>query len=147
MSNIGTNPLRQRTALKVGPIGRTGRAGNEGLAITLFAPENAIKAEQYEKKLCEFRRLSELSENRDYILCASNQTMVIEAGKKDKIRAGDILGALTGDCGLKGNDIGKIDIGDIQSHVAISKTVINMAYKKLKNGKIKKRRIGVWLLS
>jgi ATP-independent RNA helicase DbpA len=73
-------------------------------------------------------------------------TLVIEGGKKDKIRAGDILGALTGDAGLKGTSIGRIDLYDRQSYVAIESTFVDEAHKKLKNGKIKNRKFSVWVL-
>lgn len=127
-------------------IGRTGRCENDGLAITLFAPENAIKAEMYENKDRQFNNLSELGDVKKHLLVAPNKTLVIEAGKKDKLRAGDILGALTGDCGLNGSDIGIIDLYENQSYVAISSNIIEKACQRLKKSTIKKRRIGVWLL-
>ena len=74
------------------------------------------------------------------------QTLVIEAGKKDKIRAGDLLGALTGDVGITGDSIGKIDIYDRQSYVAIDRQLINSVHKKLSNGKIKGKKFPVWIL-
>ena len=73
-------------------------------------------------------------------------TLVIEGGKKDKLRAGDILGALTGDAGLKGTSIGRIDIYDRQAYVAIESKFINLAEKNLKNGKIKNKKFSVWVL-
>jgi len=73
-------------------------------------------------------------------------TLVIEGGKKDKVRAGDLLGALTGDAGLKGSSIGKIDIYDRQSYVAIERKLIDEAHKKLSNGKIKGKKFSVWIL-
>ena len=73
-------------------------------------------------------------------------TLVIEGGKKDKLRAGDILGALTGDAGLKSSSIGKIDIYDRQAYVAIANKDIDQAEKQLKNGKIKNKKFSVWVL-
>jgi len=73
-------------------------------------------------------------------------TLVIEGGKKDKVRAGDILGALTGDTGLSGSSIGKIDIYDRQAYVAIESKLIDEAHKKLNNGKIKGKKFSVWIL-
>ena len=75
-----------------------------------------------------------------------NITLVIEGGKKDKVRAGDILGALTGEAGLKGSSIGKIDIYDRQAYVAIESKLIDEAHKQLKNGKIKGKKFSVWIL-
>jgi ATP-independent RNA helicase DbpA len=73
-------------------------------------------------------------------------TVVIEGGKKDKLRAGDILGALTGDGGLAGSSIGKINIYERQAYVAIRSDDSNKAYNYLKNGKIKNRKFSVWVL-
>lgn len=67
--------------------------------------------------------------------------------KKDKVRAGDLLGALTGDAGLAGSSIGKIDIYERQSYVAIEAKLIEHAHKKLQNGKIKGKKFSVWILS
>ena len=59
----------------------------------------------------------------------TNMTLIIEGGKKDKVRAGDLLGALTGDAGLKGSSIGKIDIYDKETNAIIErKTKVNKIY-------------------
>ena len=75
-----------------------------------------------------------------------NVTLIVEGGKKDKVRAGDILGALTGEAGLKSSSIGKIDIYDRQAYVAIETKLIDEAHKQLKNGKIKGKKFSVWIL-
>ncbi len=72
------------------------------------------------------------------------QTLYISGGRKNKIRAGDILGALTGELGkLPGSEIGKIEIHDNFSYVAISKSLISSAVERLNNGKIKVRKLRV----
>jgi ATP-independent RNA helicase DbpA len=73
-------------------------------------------------------------------------TLVIEGGKKEKLRAGDILGALTGEGGLKGSEIGKIDIYERQSYAAIQSAKIDDAYDRLKQGKIKGKKFSIWIL-
>ncbi|SFV68886.1 ATP-dependent 23S rRNA helicase DbpA [hydrothermal vent metagenome] len=73
-------------------------------------------------------------------------TLVIEGGKKDKLRAGDILGALTGEAELAGKSIGKIDIYDRQAYVAVVRQETEKAYKYLKNGKIKNKKFSIWRL-
>ncbi|MEJ2372662.1 MAG: DbpA RNA binding domain-containing protein [Sulfurimonas sp.] len=77
---------------------------------------------------------------------AKYKTLVIEGGKKDKLRAGDILGALTAGKILDGKDIGKIEIYDRQSYVAIATNLINKAYTKLNNDTIKTKKFSVWIL-
>ena len=75
-----------------------------------------------------------------------NITLVIEGGKKDKVRAGDILGALTGEAGIGGEFVGKIDIYDKQSYVAIDASKVDEAHERLKNGKIKGKKFSIWIL-
>ena len=70
-------------------------------------------------------------------------TICIAGGKKDKVRPGDILGALTGDAGLEGNDVGKIDIFNFVAYVAIKRGQANAALSQLERGKIKGRRFKV----
>jgi len=74
-----------------------------------------------------------------------NVTIVLEGGKKDKVRPGDILGALTGAAGIESKYVGKIDIYDRQSYVAIDSRMVEKAYSYLKNGKIKGRTFSVWV--
>ena len=69
--------------------------------------------------------------------------MCIAGGKKQKIRAGDILGALTGEAGIPGSAVGKIAIADFQSYVAIGREEVNAAQGRLLNGKIKGRKFKV----
>ena len=64
-------------------------------------------------------------------------TLSIAAGRKDKIRPGDILGALTQDAGLDASDIGKIDISALYAYVAIKQNQLNKAYHFIKHGKLK----------
>lgn len=77
---------------------------------------------------------------------APYSTLVIEGGKKDKMRPGDILGALTGEAAIPVKYIGKIDLYDRQSYVAIDRSMIDKAYAQLKKRKIKGRRFPVWIL-
>ncbi len=70
-------------------------------------------------------------------------TILIDGGKKQKVRPGDILGALTGKTGIKGNQVGKIHIFDNRAYVAINQKVIKPALKKLSEGKLKGRSFRV----
>ena len=126
-------------------IGRTGRAGKEGLAVTLFSKRYAERMAGYQNKTRKFDTIDTLGEIDGFTLTPPNSTLVLEAGKKDKMRPGDILGALTGDAGLEGKYVGKIDIYDRQSYVAIEKNMIQKAYSYLKSGQIKGRTFPVWL--
>lgn len=126
-------------------IGRTGRAGKEGIAVTLYTSRESRVMDNYRNEIRRFEESDSLTEVEDFTLTAPNSTLVIEAGKKDKMRPGDILGALTGEAGIKGDFVGKIDIYDRQSYVAIARNMIEKAHSQLKGGKIKGRTFPVWI--
>ncbi|NCG20460.1 MAG: hypothetical protein GWP91_15735 [Rhodobacterales bacterium] len=71
------------------------------------------------------------------------RTLVIMGGRKDKLRPGDILGALTKDGGIDGADVGKIVLTDRRAWVAIKAEVANRAANGLNRGRIKKKRFRV----
>ncbi|OIP56011.1 MAG: ATP-dependent RNA helicase DbpA [Helicobacteraceae bacterium CG2_30_36_10] len=127
-------------------IGRTGRAGNEGLAMTLYNTYEIQNANEYQNTTRLFEDSSMLKKVKGFEMRPPYVTLVIEGGKKDKVRAGDLLGALTGEAGLAGSAIGKIDIYERQSYVAIESRLIDAAHKKLSNGKIKGKNFSVWIL-
>lgn len=128
-------------------IGRTGRAGKEGIAVTFYSNRQASYIDEYRNETRIFEHdMSALSVPKKFRLKAPNSTLVIEGGKKDKLRPGDILGALTGDVGIEGKYVGKIDIRDRQSYVAIDRSLTDKVHTWLKSGKIKGRKFSVWLL-
>lgn len=125
-------------------IGRTGRAGASGLAMSMVAEAEVTRMlaiEKYQKQPCRCDVAASLDRNDSYTLEANMVTIQIDAGRKNKIRPGDILGALTGDAGLDGADIGKIDIFDMASYVAVSKSALRQAMDYLADGKVKGRSI------
>jgi ATP-independent RNA helicase DbpA len=70
-------------------------------------------------------------------------TLCINGGRKNKVRAGDILGALTANTRLPGKQIGKIDIFDNLAYVAVERSIAKQALKILSEGKIKGRKFRV----
>ena len=127
-------------------IGRTGRAGRSGMAITLCTPRERPKAENIEQVLGEplpWRPLK-LSPARGKTLhLATMRTLVIDAGRQDKLRPGDILGALTGEAGLTADAIGKIDVFATRAYVAIVRDRAEQALERLRAGRIKGRNFRV----
>src|SRR3546814_18782466 len=70
-------------------------------------------------------------------------TLRIDAGRTDKLRPGDIVGALTGEAGLHKDAIGKIDVYATRSYVAIARKQAEQALARLRAGKIKGRKVRV----
>lgn len=122
-------------------IGRTGRAGAKGLALSLVAPAQHARlahVQAYLEQDIAKGSLETLKGDSAHKIASTMVTFCIEAGRKQKIRPGDIQGALTGgEVGLPAVLIGKIDISDNQTFVAVDKTVADKAFKRLQNGKIK----------
>ncbi|MFC4525835.1 ATP-dependent RNA helicase DbpA [Dyella halodurans] len=127
-------------------IGRTGRAGEAGHAITLVTPRERPKAINIEEQLGQALPWSPLklaAPKGKQLNLAPMKTVVIDAGRQDKLRPGDILGALTGDAGLDAKDIGKIDVFATRAYVAIRRDLANKALERLRAGKIKGRNFRV----
>lgn len=128
-------------------IGRTARAGESGLAISLCAPEEAVRANALEEMLHMKLNWQPIPAGlRITPLDAAMATLCIDGGKKAKIRPGDILGAMTGDMGLNGEDIGKIVIHPMHAYVAVRQGIAQQARKLLQQGKIKGKPVRVRLL-
>ncbi|WP_424682660.1 ATP-dependent RNA helicase DbpA [Frateuria sp. YIM B11624] len=127
-------------------IGRTGRAGQPGLAITLCTPRERPKAgniEQAQGGPLPWRSLKLAPPRGKSLHLAPMKTLVIDAGRQDKLRPGDILGALTGDAGLAAGDIGKIDVFATRAYVAIARTLADKALDRLRAGRVKGRNFRV----
>ncbi|MBS0290019.1 MAG: ATP-dependent RNA helicase DbpA [Proteobacteria bacterium] len=123
-------------------IGRTGRQGKSGIAISLFSHAQIFKLDAIEKYTqAKITRTEEASLNttNNVRTVPRMRTLCINGGKKNKIRPADILGALTGKGGIAGDQVGKIDIFDFYSYVAIDYMISSQALNKLQQGKIKGR--------
>lgn len=130
-------------------IGRTGRAGAEGTAIsfcTVNELQRAHAIEDYLSQTLEWKESSELNHVNVEPLMAEMMTLSIDGGRKAKVRPGDILGALTGSAGLTAAEVGKIAIFDTQAYVAIRRKSAKNALERLRNGKIKGKSCRVWLI-
>ncbi|MCF6336857.1 MAG: ATP-dependent RNA helicase DbpA [Gammaproteobacteria bacterium] len=138
--------LSHDTEVHVHRIGRTGRAGSKGIACTLYTDNESYKVamlEDYLKQNINNEALpsSNLLNKTPYQ--PAMVTLQIDGGKKQKMRPGDILGALTGEKGIAGKHVGKISIDDNRAYVAINCEVVKPALKKLEAGKLKGRSFRV----
>lgn len=132
-------------------VGRTGRAGEQGLAISLVGTEDDYKLRLLEDSLIEsgaqpiqLQPVPEHSAQKP--LQAKMITVQLNGGKKDKLRPGDIVGALTRDNALSMDDIGKIKIQSKWAFVAIRREVADRALKLFNGDKIKGKRFRAQLL-
>jgi len=127
-------------------IGRTGRAGNKGVACTLYSDRESYKIAQLEEYIGHRLNTELLPPAHLLSEPVYKPTMVsllIDGGKKQKVRPGDILGALTGQNGIDGKQVGKIQIFDNRAYVAVSCEAASLALKKLTDGKLKGRSFRV----
>jgi len=123
-------------------IGRTGRAGSKGVAHTLFSDKEAYKVarlEAYLERSIEPEPLPPFTLLEKPVYKPAMACLQIDGGKKQKVRPGDILGALTGDNGIAGKQVGKIHIFDQCAYVAVNRDAARPALTKLTEGKIKGR--------
>jgi ATP-dependent RNA helicase DbpA len=132
--------------------GRTGRAGESGIAVTIGTQEDSFRIAEIESRLSIRIQKPVLGFESQFgfrpeFKRSAMRTLQIAAGRKQKLRPGDVLGALTGaGVNLKGSDIGKIEIGDWVSYVAVRSEVSEQALRGLRDGRIKAQKFNVALV-
>jgi len=123
-------------------IGRTGRAGEQGLALSLVTAAESRRAAAIEDYLgvsVPRAELESLTMPSSTSLEAPMVTISIDGGRKNKLRPGDVLGALTGEAGIPGSEVGKINVFNFHTYVAISRGSAKAALACLSTNKIKGR--------
>jgi len=126
-------------------IGRTGRADATGRAITLYTSKESEKS-AYILQKTERAQLEALRADSRFRMQSDYDTLCLNGGKKTKLRKGDILGTLCKEIGIENTLIGKIDITDSKSYVALHHTVTDKVLKALKKVKIKKKKYLAWIV-
>jgi ATP-independent RNA helicase DbpA len=127
-------------------IGRTGRAGSQGVACTLVSDKEKYKLNLLETHIGQTIAVSPLPSNKLLNQAPRRPAMAtlqIDGGKKQKVRAGDIVGALTAKGEIDGAQVGKIQIFDHSAYIAVAREVTQLALDKIAHGKLKGRSFRV----
>jgi ATP-dependent RNA helicase DbpA len=130
-------------------IGRTGRAGESGLALNLASMDemgSVGKIEQLQGRESAWHPLSELVPTGKGPLVPPMTTLHIQGGRKEKIRPGDVLGALTADLGYTREQVGKINVNEWSTYVAVDRDIAQQAASRLNAGRIKGKSVKVRVL-
>jgi ATP-independent RNA helicase DbpA len=130
-------------------IGRTGRVDAEGWAFSLVGMDemgSVGKIEQLGGFSSEWKKLADLKPASAEALRPPMQTIQILGGRKEKIRPGDVLGALTKDLGFAGAQIGKINVNEFSTYVAVERGIAAEVLRKLSGAKVKGRSVKLRLL-
>ncbi|WP_322093429.1 ATP-dependent RNA helicase DbpA [Paraburkholderia bannensis] len=130
-------------------IGRTGRADQDGWALSLSTMNEMGRVggiEQALKREVEWHPVAELKAASNEPLLPPMETVQILGGKKEKIRPGDVLGALTGEAGFTGAQIGKINVTEFSTYVAVERSIAGNVVRKLNAGKVKGKKVRARLM-
>ena len=131
-------------------IGRTGRVDAQGWAWSLASLDemgSVGKIEAMQGAESEWHPLSELVPASAEPLVPPMVTLQIVGGRKEKIRAGDVLGALTKDAGFAAAQIGKINVNPFSTYVAVDRQIARQALSKLNAGKVKGKSVKARLVA
>ncbi len=124
-------------------IGRTGRADAEGLAVTLVSESEmaGLRAiEAHAQVVLKPKGIESVRYHANRIVQPAFATLSIDGGKRQKLRPGDILGALTKEAGIDGDDIGKINVTNQVSVIAVKLRSVKRAMAQFREGKIKGKK-------
>ncbi len=127
-------------------IGRTGRADMDGWALSLCSTADKRRIAAIAQMMGsepEWHALDSLQDSHASLLVPPMVTLQILGGRKDKIRPGDVLGALTGEAGFTREQVGKITVTDQSTYVAVARNIARDAVRKLSAGKVKGKMVKV----
>ncbi|RMX07987.1 ATP-dependent RNA helicase DbpA [Corticibacter populi] len=144
--NVDTTPDAE---VHIHRIGRTGRGDAEGLALSLASMDemgSVGRIEELQGRESEWHPLTDLKPASNAPMVPAMRTIQISGGRKEKIRAGDVLGAMTRDFGYAKEQIGKISVNDFSTYVAVARDIASQAVSKLNSGRVKGKSVKARLL-
>jgi len=130
-------------------IGRTGRVDQDGWALSLASENQMKRVDAIAKEIgteVEWHPLDELEPASKKPLLPPMATLQILGGRKEKIRPGDVLGALTGEAGFTSAQVGKITVTETTTYVAVDRRIAHEAQRRLAEGKVKGKSVKVRIL-
>jgi len=131
-------------------VGRTGRAAANGLAISLVSMDemgSVGKIEQLQGRESDWVKLEAMTPGAGGVPKPPMVTLQLAAGRKEKIRPGDVMGALGAEAGLGREEVGKINVNDFSTYVAVRRDVARQAMDALNRGKVKGKSLKCRLLN
>ena len=131
-------------------IGRTGRAGETGMAITLIDESDELKLVGFNAQLPEdipIKSAQALRFHANRIKEPMYVGIQIDAGKKQKLSKGDILGAITKQAKIPAKDIGRIHVTAQKSFAAVKVRSVKRILSMFRDEKVKGKRIRARKLS
>jgi len=130
-------------------IGRTGRVDAAGWAFTLASVDEMGRVGAIEKAggfTSQWEPLASLKDASAEPLLPPMQTIQILGGRKEKIRPGDVLGALTKDMGFAAAQVGRISVNEFSTYVAVERGIALQVLRKLSAGRVKGKSVKARLL-
>ena len=127
-------------------IGRTGRGDEKGWALSLCSHGDKRRVAAIAEAMncpLTWSELGALDATDNSPLVPPMVTLQILGGRKDKLRPGDVLGALTGEAGFTREQVGKITVTDQTTYVAVARDIAREAVRKLSAGKVKGKTVKV----
>ena len=140
--------LPKQTEVFIHRVGRTGRNKNKGQSITFMTTRQKNLIPTYEDLIHQPIRIKRISAgSRKKIQMPEYQTVMMAAGKRDRLRPGDIVGALTQSAGVNASDIGNINILPVVTYVALKRDIADQAVGRLSRSRIKNKTVKMRLIN